>query len=49
MRIDTGAGYRMYFTVRDGRLVVLLCGVEGNAAMEYTPRTGTAEGGVRCP
>jgi putative addiction module killer protein len=26
MRVDTGAGYRVYFTLRDRRLVVLLCG-----------------------
>ncbi len=26
LRVDTGAGYRVYFTLRDGRLVVLLCG-----------------------
>ena len=26
MRIDIGAGYRMYFTRRDGVLLILLCG-----------------------
>jgi len=26
MRIDVGAGYRAYFTVRDNTLIVLLCG-----------------------
>ena len=26
MRVDVGPGYRMYFTQRDGRLVVLLVG-----------------------
>jgi len=26
MRIDVGAGYRAYFTLRAGVLVVLLCG-----------------------
>jgi len=26
MRIDVGAGYRVYFTVRDGVVIVLLAG-----------------------
>ncbi len=26
MRIDTGPGYRLYFTRRGGQLIVLLCG-----------------------
>lgn len=26
MRIFVGKGYRLYFTVRNGRLIVLLCG-----------------------
>ncbi len=26
MRIFVGKGYRIYFTIRDGKLVVLLCG-----------------------
>jgi len=26
MRIFAGSGYRLYFTIRDGELVVLLCG-----------------------
>ena len=26
MRIDVGAGYRLYFTLRGGVLIVLLCG-----------------------
>ena len=26
MRVDIGAGYRVYFTLRDSRLIVLLCG-----------------------
>lgn len=26
MRIDVGAGYRAYFTIRDRRIVFLLCG-----------------------
>ena len=26
MRIDVGAGYRMYFTIRQGMLIVLLAG-----------------------
>ena len=26
MRIDYGPGYRLYFTIRDNRIVVLLCG-----------------------
>lgn len=26
MRIDVGAGYRVYFTVRDGMVIVLLAG-----------------------
>jgi putative addiction module killer protein len=26
MRIDYGAGYRLYFTKREGVLVILLCG-----------------------
>ncbi len=26
MRIFVGKGYRIYFTIRDGRLVILLCG-----------------------
>jgi putative addiction module killer protein len=26
MRIDYGPGYRLYYTVRDGIIVILLCG-----------------------
>jgi len=26
MRIFVGKGYRIYFTIRDGKLVILLCG-----------------------
>jgi len=26
LRIDVGPGYRIYYTVRDGRVVLLLCG-----------------------
>ena len=26
MRIDYGSGYRLYFTVRDNRIVFLICG-----------------------
>ena len=26
LKIDYGPGYRLYFTVRDGRLLLLLCG-----------------------
>src|SRR3954470_22081277 len=26
LRIDVGPGYRVYYTVRDGRIVLLLCG-----------------------
>lgn len=26
MRIDVGAGYRVYYTIRDRRIVFLLCG-----------------------
>ncbi|MCL6272318.1 type II toxin-antitoxin system RelE/ParE family toxin [Sansalvadorimonas sp. 2012CJ34-2] len=26
MRIFVGKGYRVYFTIRDGKLVILLCG-----------------------
>lgn len=28
MRIFEGKGYRIYFTIRDGKLVILLCGGE---------------------
>jgi len=26
MRVDVGAGYRLYFTRRDNTVIVLLCG-----------------------
>ena len=26
MRVFVGKGYRIYFTIRDGKLVILLCG-----------------------
>ena len=26
MRIDTGPGYRLYYTIRDGTVLILLCG-----------------------
>jgi len=26
LKIDYGPGYRLYFTIRDGRLLLLLCG-----------------------
>ena len=26
MRIDYGPGYRLYYTIRNGRIVILLCG-----------------------
>lgn len=32
LRIDAGPGYRVYYTVREGRVVLLLCG--GNKASQ---------------
>ena len=26
MRIDYGPGYRLYYVIRDGRIIILLCG-----------------------
>jgi putative addiction module killer protein len=31
LRIDTGPGYRVYYTVRDGQVVLLLCGGAKNS------------------
>ena len=31
MRIFTGKGYRLYFTIRSGKLILLLCGGDKNS------------------
>ena len=35
MRIDYGPGYRLYYTIRNGRIVILLCGGDKRTHPKY--------------
>jgi len=48
MRIDVGAGYRAYFTMRGNAIVILLCGGEKNIpAARHPARRPACKGGLR--